>query len=289
MTILGDKLKEALDSKEANINDYVWKGPKVNGVQEEVHLINATYDQLRKFYVHCDQMLNNTDAKNPGRFTLLDIVQDQIQRCRAELLIRWLRAEKHYTSAKCLEDVRSIIKNNKEVLTNDVLKTYPIGGIMSNLPIDYENVPISLVLDACLDSLGVLDNSHLTLNFLVKMGLWFTQQEMQKDLYRKDIETGKAVNRLQVVAEELRLDPIVAAKLHIYNTGLSYNEFKSMVRLKRDKYSNLTTEQLKLLSEKILYRFQNQCDAQAKQWVTKMDEIIKVAEYKGWDVTRNID
>jgi hypothetical protein len=160
---------------------------------------------------------------------------------------------------------------------------------MSNLPIDYENVPISLVLDACLDSLGVLDNSHLTLNFLVKMGLWFTQQEMQKDLYRKDIETGKAVNRLQVVAEELRLDPIVAAKLHIYNTGLSYNEFKSMVRLKRDKYSNLTTEQLKLLSEKILYRFQNQCDAQAKQWVTKMDEIIKVAEYKGWDVTRNID
>ena len=105
------------------------------------------------------------------------------------------------------------------------------------------------------------------------MGLWFTPREMQKDLYRKDPETGKARNRLDVVKEELR-------------TGLSYTEFKAIYMLQRDKYSNLTSEQLKLLSNKILYRFQIQCEEQAKQWLTKIDEINKVAADKGWDVTR---
>ena len=142
-------------------------------------------------------------------------------------------------------------------------------------------------MDACLDSLGQFDNSHLTLNFIVKMGLWFTQQEMQKDLYRKDPNTGKAVNRLEVVSKELRLSPLVSLK--ICDTGLSYAEFRSMCRLKRDKYANLTSDQLKLLSSKVLYRFQNQCENQAKQWEDKMEEIKKVAESKGWDVTREID
>jgi hypothetical protein len=62
-----------------------------------------------------------------------------------------------------------------------------------------------------------------------------------------------------------------------------------MCKLKRDKYANLTSEQLKTLSNKILYRFQDQCERQAQQWKDKIDEIIKVSEAKGWDVTRNID
>lgn len=292
MTVLGDKLAEKLAEKANDINSYVWKGPKVNGVQEEIKLIDADFYQLQKFYNHCNEMLYNKDSKYPGRITLLGIVQDQIQRCRAELLIRWLRSEKQYTTTNCLEDLRTIISNNKNELTQDVIKTYPIGNIMNGLPIEFERVPVSLVLDACLDSLGVLDNSHLTLNFIVKMGLWFTPQEMQKPiseggLYKKDPETGKAVNRLEVVTKELRLNPSIS--LRIDNTGLSYAEFRSMCRLKRDKYANLTSDQLRLLSNKVLYRFQDQCEMQAKQWQDKIEEILKVAESKGWDVTRNID
>lgn len=292
MTVLGDKLGEALIAKANDINNFVWKGPKVNGVQEEIRLIDADFYQLQKFYNHCNEMLYNKDSKYPGRVVLKDIVQDQIQRCRAELLIRWLRSEKQYTTTNCLEDLRAIISNNKEELTQDVIKTYAIGNIMNGLPIEFERVPISLVMDACLDSLGVLDNSHLTLNFIVKMGLWFTPQEMQKPvadggLYKKDPETGKAVNRLEVVTKELRLNPSIS--LRIDNTGLSYAEFRSMCRLKRDKYANLTSDQLRLLSNKVLYRFQDQCEMQAKQWQDKIAEILKVAESKGWDVTRNID
>nr|DAE99517.1 MAG TPA: hypothetical protein [Caudoviricetes sp.] len=287
MTVLGDKLREALNDKANDVNSYVWKGPKVNGVQEEIKLVDADYDQLKRFYNHCEQMLYNSDTKNPGRLTLLDIVSDQIQRCRAELLIRWLRAEKQYTNTRCLEDLRITIKNNKEILTNETIKVYPIGNILNGIPVEFREVPVSLVMDACLDSLGLFDNSHLTLNFIVKMGLWFTQQEMQKDLYRKDPVTGKAVNRLLVVSKELRLNPSISLK--ICDTGLSYAEFRSMCRLKRDKYANLTSDQLRLLSSKVLYRFQNQCESQAKQWKDKMEEIKKVAELKGWDITRNID
>lgn len=287
MTVLGEKLREALNDKANDVNSYVWKGPKVNGVQEEIKLVDADYDQLKRFYNHCEQMLYNSDTKNPGRLTLLDIVPDQIQRCRAELLIRWLRAEKQYTNTRCLEDLRITIKNNKEILTNETIKVYPIGNILNGIPVEFREVPVSLVMDACLDSLGLFDNSHLTLNFIVKMGLWFTQQEMQKDLYRKDPVTGKAVNRLLVVSKELRLNPSISLK--ICDTGLSYAEFRSMCRLKRDKYANLTSDQLRLLSSKVLYRFQNQCESQAKQWKDKMEEIKKVAELKGWDITRNID
>jgi hypothetical protein len=164
---------------------------------------------------------------------------------------------------------------------------------MNGLPIDFERVPVSLVMDACLDSLGIFDNSHLTLNFIVKMGLWFTQQEMQKSiedggLYKKDPETGKAVNRLEVVRKISGLNPAISLRID-ENTGLSYAAFRSMLKLKRDKYANLTSDQLRLLSTKILYRFQEQCEMQAKQWEDKMAEIVKVAEYKGWDVTREIE
>jgi hypothetical protein len=242
-------------------------------------------------------MLYNTDSKNPGRRVLVDIVQDQIQRCRAELLIRYLRKEREYTPQRCLEDLRGVRAKNKDILTDEVIKTYPIGNIINGLPIEYNEVPFDLVMSACLDVLGVIDISHLTLNFIVKMGLYFTPQEMQQPvnklyadnkhgLYEKDLETGKAKNRLDIIKRELRLNP--AINLRICNTGLSYNEFRSMYYLKKDKYSNLTTDQLKLLSNKVLYRFQDQCEAQAAQWETKIKEINEVAAMKGWDVTRDI-
>lgn len=293
MTVLKDAYEKACEVKANDINSYVWKGPKVNGVQEEIKLVDCSFEQLHKFYNHCIEMLHNTDGKNPGRITLFEIVKDQIQRCRAELLIRWLKLEKKYTAMSCLEDLRNVISNNKEELTQETIKYIPINQVMNGIPIEYERVPISLVMDACLDSLGVFNNEHLTLNFIVKMGLWFTPQELQnpieKDgLYEKDPITGKAKNRLELVKRELRLNPAIVLKIN--NTGgLSYKEFKSMYRLKRDKYANLTSDQLKLLSTKILYRFQNQCEVQAKQWSDKIDEIIKVGKSKGWDVTRNID
>lgn len=288
MTVLGDAIAKQREEQANDVNNFIWKGPKVNGIQEEIKLIDADFYQLQKFYNHCIEMLHNKDRKNPGRLTLLDIVQDQIQRCRAELLVRWLRSEKQYTATNCLEDLRNIISNNRERLTQETIKTKYISEVMNGLPLEFERVPISLVMDACLDSLGVLDTSHITLNFIVKMGFWFTPQELQKDLYRKDPETGKAMDRLEVIAKELKINEGIQLRVN-KTTGLSFSEFRSMYKLKKDKYSNLTSDQLRLLSNKILYRFQDQCETQAKQWQDKINEILKIAEMKGWDVTRNID
>lgn len=288
MTVLGDAIAKQREEQANDVNNFIWKGPKVNGIQEEIKLIDADFYQLQKFYNHCIEMLHNKDRKNPGRLTLLDIVQDQIQRCRAELLVRWLRSEKQYTATNCLEDLRNIISNNRERLTQETIKTKYISEVMNGLPLEFERVPISLVMDACLDSLGVLDTSHITLNFIVKMGFWFTPQELQKDLYRKDPGTGKAMDRLEVIAKELKINEGIQLRVN-KTTGLSFSEFRSMYKLKKDKYSNLTSDQLRLLSNKILYRFQDQCETQAKQWQDKINEILKIAEMKGWDVTRNID
>lgn len=291
MSVLGDKLSQKLAERAKDVNAFIWKGPKENGIQKEYKLIDASFDELQKYYEHCQQMLYNKDPKNPGRLTLLHIVQDQILRCRAELLIRWLKSEKQYTPHNCLEDLRTIIANNKETLTHEALKTYPIDNLMDGLPLEFTRIPVSLVMDACLDFLGLYKNEHLTLSFVVKMGLWFTGQEMQRSpedggVYVKDPETGKAVDRLSVVAKELRLDPGIT--LRVCDTGLSFGEFKTMYKLRPDKYSNLTTAQLKLLSNKVLYRFQLQCEKQAKQWSDRIAEINIVAKSKGWDVTRSI-
>lgn len=284
MTVLGDKLQEALNVKKEDVNSYVWKGPRVNGIQEEFKLIDADYDTLKKWYNRCITMLNNTDVHTPGRLVLVNIIDDQIARCRAELLMRWLRKEKQYTNIKCLQDLRQIIANNKEVLTPETIKTYPICEVMSGLPIEFQTVSVGNVLDACMDLLGVFDCSHVTRNFIVKMGLWFTPQELQNELCQRDPNTGKPRNRLEVVREILKVDP--AIRLRISETGLTFNEFKAIFNIQKDKYSSYSSEQLNVLANKILYRLQNQCEEQAKQWQDKANEIAKVANIKGWDVTR---
>ena len=284
MTVLGDELQKALNEKKNDVNSYIWKGPRVNGVQEEFKLIDADYDTLKKWYNRCITMLNNTDVHTPGRLVLVNIIDDQIARCRAELLMRWLRKEKQYTNIKCLQDLRQIIANNKDVLTPETIKTYPICEVMSGLPIEFQTVSVGNVLDACMDLLGVFDCSHVTRNFIVKMGLWFTPQELQNELCQRDPNTGKPRNRLEVVREILKVDP--AIRLRISETGLTFNEFKAIFNIQKDKYSSYSSEQLNVLANKILYRLQNQCEEQAKQWQDKANEIAKVANIKGWDVTR---
>lgn len=288
MTEFGDKLSKALGEAN-NIKTYIWKDKKENGQQVEHRLIDFDLKTLQEKFDLCEQMLYNTDAKRPGRLVLLDIVSDQIMRCRAELLVRWLRHEREFTNAMCLENIRTIISKNKDVLDNESIKTFPIGNIMNGIEdIDLRKVPISMLMDACMDYLGIMDTSHLTFNFVLRMGLWFTQQEMQTPveeggLYKKDPNTGKAMNRLELVKAQRRLNPAIS--LRIDPTGLSYAEFKSMCDLHKDKYSNLTTNQLKLLSNKVLYRFQNQCEMQAKQWQDKINEIMEVAAHKGYTLT----
>lgn len=271
---------------EKNIENYIWKGPKVNGIQEEIRLVDCDLAKLQKFRNHCKQMLYNEDNKYPGRYVLIKIVEDQIQHCRAELLVRWLRSEKHYTYQNCFEDLKTIINNNKDSLTPEVVKTYPIGNIISDIPNEYKRVPLELVLQACMYSLGVCNTSYISLNFICSLGIYLTQQEMQHEFFEKDPTTGEVKNRMDLIKQREGLNP--AVKLRYNPTGLSYAEFHQLCKLNKDKYENLTTAQLKLLSDKVLYKFQNRCERQAAQWQEKIQEIEEVANAKGWDINLEI-
>lgn len=289
MTLIGDKFVEAINAKNNDIKTFVWKGAKevINDekVQTEVRLIDATPDQLNKFYAHCKSMLYSTDKVNPGRYVLLDIIKEQREKCNVELYLRYLEngdpekiGRPRYPRHKYLKMIKEFLDNNKEVLPRDSWKDTPITVATKGISEEFTDLSIDLVLDACLDTLGRFEKKHITLNFITKMGLWFEPQEM-KDLTEKDEETGKVRDRLEVIKERLNLKN--STKLRLDPKGLSYCEFRAMVSLKSKKYSALTTDQLLVLRNKVLFRLEEEVAFHASQWETRMEQIRKVAESRG--------
>ena len=252
MTIIRERLEEAMASKKIDVKNFIWKGEKkeINGVmtQEEIRLIDADEKQLNKFYNHCMSMLYNQDKQNPGRYLLLDIIKDQIARCNCELFLRWLEQEKGKPRFTFLSDVRTILDNNKENIPDTT--NIPISTIVGGCPDEFKEIPISLIIDGCIDRLGYFNKQHITLSFILKQGLWFTQQEL-KDLTEKN-EDGTTKDRVEVVKERLGLikpgiNPYITPK------GLNFAQLKAMISLRSKKYSELTTDQLKTLRNVILF------------------------------------
>lgn len=275
-----EKLASAIDRKNNDINSFVWKGRKqeVNGqlVQEEKRLVDCTEEELRGFYGHCQSMLYNTNKDYPGRYVVLDIIKDQRQRCNAELLLRWLEQEKNMPRFKFLEALVSFLELNKEGVDP---KTYPIGGAIGKCPSEFEGIPCEVVRDGCLDRLGKFNKQHITLTFILKQGLWFTAQE-SKDLVEKDPKTGQIRDKIEVAKERLGLKP--TSTLYVTPKGLSYAQLRSMVNLKSKKYTELTTDQLRLLRNKILYALEDDVRFHISQWETRMNQIKLVCDAKGY-------
>lgn len=295
MGILGDKIAAAQEAKSNDINTFVWKGPKkeVNGkmVQEEIMLKDATEEQLKQFLAHCNSMLYSKDKDNPGRYPLLKIIKEQRDKCNAELYIRWLENKykkdtptprKEYPRYLYQQDIRTILTNNRETFEKDKLDQYPIEQITNGVPTEFRDVTIALAQDACLGTLGDFNKKHLSLNFITKLGLWFTPAEM-KDLTEKD-ENGKTRDRLDVIRERHGLKPVVS--LYINPKGLTYTELRAMLNLKSKsrKYSDLTTDQLTTLRDRVLFFFEEEVEKHIKQWEERKSQILKVAELKGINV-----
>lgn len=282
MTIIRERLEEAMASKKTDVKNFIWKGEKkeVNGVmmQEEIRLIDADEKQLKKFYNHCMSMLYNQDKQNPGRYLLLDIIKDQIARCNCELFLRWLEQEKGKPRFTFLSDVRTILDNNKDSIpdTNNI----PISTIVGGCPDEFKDIPISLIIDGCIDRLGYFNKQHITLSFILKQGLWFTQQEL-KDLTEKN-EDGTTRDRVEVVKERLGL---TKPNINIYITpkGLSFAQLKAMTSLRSKKYSELTTDQLKTLRNIILFALSDEVRFHINQWEARISQLQEVAKLK--DIT----
>jgi hypothetical protein len=290
MTVLEDKLNVAKENRSNDVRTFVWKGAKeeINGnkVQKEIRLVDATPEQLQSFYNHCRSMLYNTNSKeNPGRYVLLDMIKEQREKCNTELYLRFLEKEDllnhrpKYPRINYLQDLRASLslEENKQKCPKEIWNQVPIRALTNGIPAEYANIPLATVIDGCLDCLGRFDKSHITLSFILKLGVWFKPQEM-KSLSKKDAD-GKTIDRLTVAKQYLGLKD--NSKMRIDPAGLSLSELEAMVKLKSKKYSELTTDQLTLLRNNVLFRLEDEVEFHISQWEERIEQIKKVAQSRG--------
>jgi hypothetical protein len=111
----------------------------------------------------------------------------------------------------------------------------------------------------------------------LKLGLWFTPQEKRE--FDEEVEqTGKTVS--EIIKERCGLK--ANTKLRIIPKGLfNYKEFRAMITLKNKKYSEMTTDQLLTLRNKVLFALEDEVEFHAKSWVEREKQILKVAESRG--------
>lgn len=283
-TVIGEKLKKALEDKSVDINSFIWKGTKKldeNGKykQSEKKLIDMTSQELNSCYDHCKTMLFNKDVKNPGRYLVLEIIADQKDKCGAELFLRYVEQENGLSRFSLMNSISQFMTNNKESLKG----VKPIlSHVFSNIPNEYELIPLSLLMDGCLDRLGAFNKKHVTRTFILKQGIWLTPAE-SKDLVEYDAD-GKPVDRLTIIKDRLSIKDIET--LYINSKGLNYTQMRGMLNLKPNKkYMDLTTVQLETLRYRILFNLEETVKKHISDWEKRMEEIERVAEFKGFKLS----
>lgn len=290
MTVLGDKLSKAIEAKNNDIKNFVWKlARKADKSQEEIRLVDATPEQLQQFHNHCISMLYSTDTMNPGRYTLLNIIKEQRRKCNVEIFLRKLEDgsicadHKPYPRYLYLQDINSFMNTNPANFPASERNSISISVFSGNLPREFERISIAEALNGCLDQLGTFNNKHITFSFILNMGIYLTPAELREfDVKDKD---GNTRNRLEVIKESLNINPKVM--LTVKPTGLNYNELRAMVTLKTKKYSEMTTDQLTTLRNKVLFKLETEVQFHASQWEERLEQIEKVAKARNIEITDN--
>lgn len=283
-TVIGEKLRKAIENKSTDINSFVWKGTKKldeNGKykQSEKKLIDMTVQELNACYDHCKTMLFNKDVKNPGRYLVLEIIAEQKDRCGAELFLRYVEQEKDISRFTLMNMLNSFLSNNKENLKG--IKPI-ISHMFSGIPDEFDQIPLSLLMDGCLDRLGAFNKKHVTRTFILKQGIWLTPAE-SKDLIEHDAD-GRPVDRLTIIKDRLNIKDIET--LYINSKGLNFTQMRGMLNLKPNKkYMDLTTVQLETLRYRILFSLEETVKKHIADWEHRMEEIERVAEFKGFKLS----
>ena len=152
--------------------------------------------------------------------------------------------------------------------------------MITECPVELGNIPTHVIIDACLDTLGVFNRNHISLSLILKQGLWLTQQELI-DLTEKSLE-GQVRDRREVIKERLKMSPKIRIKID--PKGLNYEEFRAMIKLQTKKYSELTSQQLITLRERLLFNLEEDVHVHIENWLTLIEQIEEVAEHKGYNL-----
>lgn len=291
-TSVGDALQKAFEAKKNDFSNFVWKGEKVKlgdkYVQKSEKIADMSPERLKECWMHCEKMLRNSDPKHLGRYNVLEEVTSQINKCNTELFLRYLensyKKREHYIPTpryKMMLAVKEFIRNSEkeaeeqgiELNWNKISATQLSGEELAS---EFQDISIADVLDGCIDQLGVFNKQHLTMTFITKMGLWFTKAE-ENELKGSN---NSNLERLKVAKERLHLPTKLVLRLS--EKGLSYHEMRAMLTLpKKQKYSDMTTEQLVTLRNKVLLRLSKEIDGHIFSWKRLQKQIELVAKSKG--------
>lgn len=203
-------------------------------------------DELQKCYDHCNSMLYSKAKITPGKYTIKQIINRTYENVNAELFMRYILHELNLEMFKTNKDLFDFIiaqKSSLNLKDSDYVTT-----IFTNVPTIFEKVTIDRLLSACFDKLDALNRKIISDKFIVSQGIWLTNEE-KKEL--QEFVDGKQRDFMDVIKERLVLNN--SLKLRIDRKGLSYNEFRSLVKLDQyPKISSLPTATLTLLRDKIL-------------------------------------
>lgn len=278
---LGDALQKAFEAKKNNYSNFIWKGEKKKEgkkyVQESEKISEMSPERLKECWKHCEKMLHNDDPRHLGRYNVLEEVTSQINKCNVELLLRYfensyLRRDNCAATKRfsLMVSLRELMRNNSNV--TDWSKV-TISSISENLPDEFKDINIADVLDGCIDNLGAFNKQHITMTFITKMGLWFTKAE------ENELKANSNNDRLKLAKEKLHLPSELI--LRFSEKGLSYHEMRAMLTLpKKQKYSDMTSEQLITLRNKILLRLSREIDGHIFSWNRLQKQIELVAKSK---------
>jgi hypothetical protein len=284
-TVLGEALQQAFDAKKPDYSSFVWKGEKRKEgdryVQDNEKIDSMSPERLKECYKHCNRMLYSEDPKHLGRYNVLEEVTEQIVNCNTELLLRYfensyLRNENRPATKRfsLMISLRELMKNNPEISDWNAVT---LSTFSKNIPEEFQDITVENILNGCTDNLGAFNKQHLTMTFITKMGLWFTKAE------ENEFKCNSNSERLKVAKERLHLPEKLI--LRFSEKGLSYHEMRAILILpKKQKYSDMTTEQLSTLRNKVLLRLSREIDSHIYSWKRLMHQIELVAKSKGVDL-----
>lgn len=272
MSDLGDKLSQAIEKRNSDINSWVW----VNKNKEEVRFIDMSVDELQHVYNHAlDMLYRNTNYKF-GKYEIRKNIKKIFTSCNAELLHRYIQHELNTELFRTNKDILDFINQFKE--TNKITNEDLITVMFSNLPTEFETLTIGDLVKACLDALEPVNRRLISDEFIMSLGVWFTDQD-KKDLTEYDAR-GKLRPWIQVMKERLFIDN---AFFRVTPSGLGYNELRNLINLESHaKVSGIPSSTLRLLRDKVLLILDNDLEYHIKKWTDIQNKIETVAQYKGW-------
>lgn len=274
MSDLGDKLAIAFENKENDINSWTW----LNNDGKSTRLLDLDAGELQSVYNHTLDMLYHKSNYKYGKYEVRKNIQNMYTSCNAELFRRYISHETTLDIFKTNKDILDYINSWKEQTgsTNEA----SITEAFSNIPKEFETLTIDDLLRACLDSLYPISRKIISNQFIMSLGIWFTNED-KKDLTEFD-ENGNLRPWIKVMKERLFID---GGFFRVTPSGLSYNELRCLLNIQDNtRVSTLPTATLKLLQDRILLVLDNNLEYHIKKWNTIKSRIEKVAEYKGWQL-----